>query len=407
MTSDTPREDDRAPDGRWRTRHVVVAVVVVALAAGLAGVVIGRATKTATAPDTGLSPSWQALPQAPIAGRVYEGVVWTGTEMIVWGGGERSDGAAYNPATRSWRRIAPLPPGARPFSAGAAVWTGETAVAWSGNALEGPAVGAVYDPRTDSWRGLPAGPLGPREGYASVWTGKELLIIGGTHGDALATPVAAAVDPRTGTWRLLPALDHLTLFGGPNGAVWDGHEALVIGNLSLCPERGSACDKRRPIFVAYDPATDAVRELKLPAYSADFGADTASSLTPIAWTGTDVVFSAAVPASVRVVRYNPTTGVWKKGTHAPCYIPLQYTQTAWLGDRYVAACGEDGLQVYSLATDTWTWRTITPGPSPLNSRESSAIVWTGTDLIAWSGSVDRRFNPNPTPGGGASLTLKD
>ena len=90
-------------------------------------------------------------------------------------------------------------------------------------------------------------------------------------------------------------------------------------------------------------------------------------------------------------------GGWKKGRAAPCSIPLQFTQTAWLGDRYVAACGEDGLQFYSPATDTWNWRTITPGSSPLTSRESSAIVWTGTDLIAWSRSVDRRNNPNPTP----------
>jgi len=48
---------------------------------------------------------------------------------------------------------------------------------------------------------------------------------------------------------------------------------------------------------------------------------------------------------------------------------------------------------------------IIPGPSPLNSREGSAIVWTGTELIAWSGTVYERFNP--TPADGASLTLRD
>jgi hypothetical protein len=394
---------ESASDGRWRSRRVVVALVVVALAAVAVGVVVGRATRSTTTSGG----AWQPLPQAPIADRSFEGVVWTGTEMIVWGGTRSgkalSDGAAYNPATSSWRTIAPLPAGVRGYAAGA-VWTGEAAVFWAGNSPDGPAVGAVYDPGADTWRSLPDGPLGPREGYASVWTGKELVLIGGVRGDGQATPVAAAVDPRTGSWRLLPAFDHLIFYGGPNGAVWDGHEALVIGNLSLCPEQGSACAERRPIFVAYDPAADAVRELELPAYSADFGADTAASLTSIAWTGTDVVFSAAVPGSVRIIRYNPDTGVWRKGTPAPCYIRSGYTQTAWLGDRYVAACGEDGLQVYSLASNTWTWRTLTPGPSPLTTREGSAIVWTGTDLIAWSGSLYERFNP--TPGDGASLTLK-
>ncbi len=35
-------------------------------------------------------------------------MAWTGTEMIVWGGGDANtdlaDGAAYDPATNSWRK---------------------------------------------------------------------------------------------------------------------------------------------------------------------------------------------------------------------------------------------------------------------------------------------------------------
>lgn len=244
----------------------------------------------------------------------------------------------------------------------------------------------------------------------------------------MATPVAAAVNPRTETWRLLPAFDKFVFFGGPSDAVWDGREAFVMGNLSLCPERGSACAERRPALVAYNPATDAVREIPLPAPSETFGADSAASLKLIGWTGSEVAFSTDAAGSIQIIRYNPTIGGWKgvpagrchivdnpaqgrgcrdwrKGPYAPCAIPVtQYAQAAWLGDRYVAACGEDGLQTYSLATNTWTWRTLTPGPSPLNSRWGSAIVWTGTDLIAWSGTVAERGNP--TPADGASLTLK-
>ena len=67
----------------------------------------------------------------------------------------------------------------------------------------------------------------------------------------------------------------------------------------------------------------------------------------------------------------------------------------------MAADGSSGLQIYHLAADTW--QTITPGPSPLNSREGSAIVWTGHELIAWSGTVYEKFNP--TPADGTSLTL--
>lgn len=74
---------------------------------------------------------------------------------------------------------------------------------------------------------------------------------------------------------------------------------------------------------------------------------------------------------------------------------------AFLGDRYVAACGRDALQIYSLASDTW--EIVQAGHSPLNSREGSAIAWTGSDLIVWSG-VSRRTG-NPTPNGGKRITL--
>jgi hypothetical protein len=74
-----------------------------------------------TTPATPTSPArvgiWQRLPAAPIPGGSYAGL-WTGTELLLhapffgYQNGSyigRSVGAAYNPATRSWRRLPPLP----------------------------------------------------------------------------------------------------------------------------------------------------------------------------------------------------------------------------------------------------------------------------------------------------------
>ena len=50
-----------------------------------------------------------------------------------------------------------------------------------------------------------------------------------------------------------------------------------------------------------------------------------------------------------------------------------------------------------------TWTVIPAGKSPLNSMTSSSIVWTGKELIVWSGvtsSVD-----NPTPNTGVAIDL--
>ncbi|MDH5332802.1 MAG: hypothetical protein OEW65_02890 [Thermoleophilia bacterium] len=382
---------------RWRLSSAIAALAVVAVVAAAAGIVIGRATEHVAAPL-----SWRPLPQAPMAGRLSGGEVWTGTEMIVWGGAapgagvSSSGGAADAPATRTWRSIAPAPAG---VEGGAAVaWTGDEMVVWASNSPDGPAGAAAYDPDADSWRTLPAGPLGWREGYASVWTGKELVVVGGNLGDTLAKPLAAALDPAAGTWRLLPALNRLgALFPGAS-LTWSGSEAFLLG--ALCTERTSCS----PVFLAYDPATDALRRIDLAA--APIVPEQQLSL--VGWSGTDVVFTIVGVSSnvnsgkIAVVRYDPAADTWRKGAFAP-FPGTQGVnqQTAWLGDRLVVPDGSSGLQIYTLATDSW--ETITPGPSPLNWGAGSAVVWTGSQLIAWSGMVYAR--DNPTPNEGASLEL--
>ena len=60
---------------------------------------------------------WRLLPPAPtgVAGGL---VVWTGRELISWGGGccgdASSEGTAFNPDSDSWRELAPSPLAAKP-----------------------------------------------------------------------------------------------------------------------------------------------------------------------------------------------------------------------------------------------------------------------------------------------------
>jgi hypothetical protein len=314
--------------------------------------------------------------------------------MIVWGGTNRrtdlADGAAYNPSTRTWRKIAAAPRGVRGVVDTAAVWTGKAALFWAGNSPEGPAGGALYDPRANRWQRIPAGPLGPREGYSTYWTGTEALIVGGTRGDGFATPVAAAFKPATRRWRRLPALDRLT--GLLAGGVWAGDRAYLVGDQYTCPELDSGCRDKKRRFLTYEPTADRVRFLD---------PSKAPGRWPTAWTGSTVFFApgrdGGSPAS-----YSPAGGGLTVGAREPC-APSEngYEQSAWIGDRYVAPCGRKGLQVYDPRTDAW--RRLTPGRSPLNSRSGSAIVWTGRELIAWSGMLRRAGNPMSRAG--MTLTL--
>ncbi len=374
----------------------------------------GSTTSTSSAVDapnttslTQPAPVWRPLLEAPIAGRIGAGVVWTGREMLVWGGLPRpadpdalmervGDGAAYDPATRSWRTLAPPPPGVLGIADEGAVWTGDEAVFWTGNMPDGPASGAVYNPGNDTWRPLPDGPLTIREGYTSVWTGSEMVILGGHGGKNFSDPVAAAVDPRTGAWRLLPGLKDLVGLL-PHQAFWDGREVLVSGSLALCPEEGGGCSGSRPIFVAYDPKTDVRREIDL----AGTRFEDPNPPRPIGWTGTELLFAAYDEPSLAILGYAPATGTWRTGASTRC-TPSDsgYAQSAWLGDRFLGTCGDE-LLLYDVADDTWD--VVDTDSSPLGTHYSSAIAWTGTELIVWSGGIEAPYNP--TPNEGATITL--
>jgi len=358
-------------------------------------------TATTVAPTV---PRWTAIPAAPIAGRIAAGAVWTGHEMIVWGGVARpdgtataaSDGAAYDPATRTWRALASPPAGVLGDTGDAAVWTGDRALFWAGNAPDGPAVGATYDPATDRWQQVPRGPLGAREGYASAWTGRELVVVGGTSGDQFASPVAAALNPATGAWRQLHAFDALPGLRLSHAVVVGGR-VYGTGIVSDCPELGSSCRREHAIFLSYDPATNALQQI-------DLAHAPSGSLVTVGATASAVVFSVTNNDSLRIARYDVTTHDWTVGPPTEC-APVRpaYSQTAWLSGSgtFVAGCGASQLAVYRVATGRWT--TLDAGASPLNSFADSAIVWTGRQLVVWSGTV--ALPGNPAPNTGAIITL--
>src|SRR4051794_17202267 len=67
-------------------------------------------------------------------GRFYQTGVWTGTEMIVWGGavsGSLNTGGRYNPSTNSWTPTSTTN-APSPRSNHTAVWTGDEMIVWGG-----------------------------------------------------------------------------------------------------------------------------------------------------------------------------------------------------------------------------------------------------------------------------------
>ncbi len=83
-----------------------------------------------------------------------------------------------------------------------AVWTGSEMIVWGGHSLSGFLnTGGRYNPSTDSWTATSIidAPDG-REYYAAVWTGSEMIVWGGTNGFLIYLNDGGRYDPATDTW---------------------------------------------------------------------------------------------------------------------------------------------------------------------------------------------------------------
>lgn len=176
---------------------------------------------------------WRPIASPPGPRRSFEVTIWTGSELIVWGGCDASipqcddfgegiltDGFAYDPAADSWHELAssPLGPGVHPQG----VWTGDEVLIYAGTASpQDGATAAAFHPATDSWRSLPDPPLAPRRYSTAAWTGQHFVLWGGSRlGTEHEFGDGAAYDPEKDVW--------LRLTEAPNGSERDRHAMVWV-----------------------------------------------------------------------------------------------------------------------------------------------------------------------------------
>jgi len=208
---------------------------------------------------------------APLSARAGATHAWTGREVLVWSGAASSltangealpDGALYDPSRDTWRRMAASPLAGR--VAPSSVWTGEELVVWGGNP-GAPAVfavfadGAAYNPTTDTWRRIAPSPVAGRAGAVTVWNGTEVVLWGGLGLADPAVPLpgleprleggivplgdGAAFNPAANAWRRLER-SSLLARAYALGA-WDGEGLIVWGGLVAVDSPASAADGAR------------------------------------------------------------------------------------------------------------------------------------------------------------------
>ncbi|GAA2738475.1 hypothetical protein [Actinocorallia aurantiaca] len=326
----------------------------------------------------------RTIERAPIPSRVAHTAVWTGEEMVVWGGRGApdkstepnrppnshatlpADGAAYDPEADSWRVLAKSPLSGRTGQND--VWTGSSLLIWGGNAKRGKLKdGASYDPAADTWTALPDAP-DARSGAQTAWTGTEALFIGGSREDGVA------YNPATRAWRALPDAP----FHSYDWALstWTGEEFLLFVETSGSRETKGA---------AYDPASDTWRTLPT-------GPVAAGVSSGAVWTGDRaVLFSSSSRLYSRGEKdpldpggaYIPKTNKWERITLSPPATTAMtgYGEPMLAGREIVQWGGARPAIAYHL--DESRWRSI-PVPK-IPWREFPSLVWTGTEIIAWGG----------------------
>ncbi len=312
-----------------------------------------------------------SIVNAPVARQEHR-AVWTGTRMIVWGGqdvslGALNSGGRYDPATDTW---APTNTSTAPTARldHVMVWTGSQMIVWGGSA--GSPDGKRYDPVSDTWIAMSVLNAPPRCNYSSaVWTGSQMIVWGGYP----ITNVGGRYDPVADTWTATSAV------GAPaardqHSAVWTGSKMIVWGG-----ENGLTSLISGGV---YDPASDTWTPTNLT------GAPTGRIKHTTVWTGTEMIVWGGAVGSTQVPsatggRYNPSSDSWTPTTSTGAPTARKQHVGVWTGTAMVVWGADNAVGGrYSPGSDTWV---PTATPTEPSMREGPSAVWTGSEMIVWGG----------------------
>lgn len=305
--------------------------------------------------------------------------VWTGSEMIVWGGSDGnylSDGRKYNLATDSWQPISNSFLQGRVFHA--MVWTGSKMIVWGGNGSQTYFNdGAIYDPTTDIWSTMSTiNAPSSRTRFSYIWTGTELIIWGGYVFDGtnnIWLNDGKKYNPITNTWSNINMVNAPSV-RSDHVSVWTGSKMIIWGGRTLNSYLNTGA--------IYDPQTDSWASISTT------GTPQGCVFESAVWTGSKMIIFGGVTnvtPNNSCFAYDPSTNLWTTAntTNAPS---PRYSHTAvWTGQKMIVFGGNSGTVelsdggIYDPILNTWSNNKI-----PLNKQYSThTAVWTGNDMIIY------------------------
>jgi N-acetylneuraminic acid mutarotase len=327
------------------------------------------ATTTANAPDA----------------REGHTAVWTGSEMIVWGGfnvpsGEVNTGGRYNPSTDSWAAtsITNAPTGRMDHTT---IWTGSEMIVWGG--VSGPNIfntGGRYNPTTDTWTATSTtNAPSARLLHTAVWTGTEMIVWGGSDfNNQLNT--GGRYNPSTDNWTVTSITNAPSARQG-HTAVWTGSEMIVWGGANNPVGNLNTGGK-------YNPTNDSW------AATSTTNAPSGRELQTAVWTGSEMIVWGGYFYVNTGGRYNPGTDSWiaTNISNAPA---ARFDHTAvWTGNEMIIWGGANDMRNfntggrYNPSTDGWRATSTTNAP---DGRAQHTAVWSGSQMIIWGGDTSSDY----------------
>ena len=327
--------------------------------------------------------SWTdtSTPHAP-PGRDGHTAVWTGSEMIVWGGettgGRVSTGGRYSPATDSWTKTSNTnPPIGR--SGHTAVWTGSEMIVWGG--FDGTSdlnTGGRYNPSTDSWTDTSiTNAPDAREAHTAVWIGIEMIVWGGFDGTSDLN-TGGRYNPSTDAWTATSITNAPEAREG-HTAVWTGGEMVVWGGFAETIGGLNTGGRYRPASNSWTTIST-------------INAPDARWFHTAVWTGNEMIVWGGTPDGGPTFfdtggRYDVGSDSWTATTTTNAPEGRDNHTAIWTGNEMIVWGGYNGLGLntggrYNLGSDSWTATSTTDAPTP---RFSHTAVWTGNEMIVWGG----------------------
>lgn len=378
---------------------------------------------------------------APTNYQYAHNAVWTGRQMLVWGGyspsGSTNSGAIYDAMTNRWTSMTTsgAPAATSSLVNPQLVWTGSQMLAISTVGAGPYTIGKIYGlslppAYTDTWTTITtSGAPAPRHSASNVWTGSKMIIWGGANATPAFFNNGGLFDPVTNSW------SSLTTTGAPAGreaagTVWTGSQMLVWGGCGVnsgcvAMNNGGMYD---PILnswstmtttnapaARYSPQTAWTGKYMI-AWSGSGSIDTGGLFDPVAnawttmtttsgrahsngvWTGSKMmVFGGELPAEVNTIAiYDPVANQWTESTSAGAPSPRSRAHVVWTGSQLIVWGGvynttyyNDGA-IYDYATNTWSPMATANAPGARSTRYSATgtfgdPVWTGSKMVVWGG----------------------